>query len=129
VEAEIKTGLVGVEATDLEASPKEKEAVAEQQEVASEEPTVETIKALKDRSGDQRLAIRHRGRPKKWTKGIGGSQQKLAVTCGRLSRGAFPAPPKGHGCQGPGRDSIAVEPLKDGCSRGDDGCARNAAVE
>jgi hypothetical protein len=91
----------------LEASPEGKEAIAEQQEVANEEPTVVTFGALKDQTGDRCLAIRHHGRPKKWTQGNGGSCQKLALTCGRLSHGAVSAPRKGYGCQGPGRDSIA----------------------
>jgi hypothetical protein len=79
VEAEIKAGLVEVKASDLEANPEEKEAIAEQQEVPNKEAAVETIRALrvrcgnlclgalKDLCGNQHLAVRCRGWPKKWT--------------------------------------------------------------
>jgi hypothetical protein len=51
--SEIKTGLEEMKATDLEVSTEEIEAVAELQEVPSEKAAVETVGALKDRSGDQ----------------------------------------------------------------------------
>jgi hypothetical protein len=85
-----------VEATDLEANPEEKEAVAKQQEVSNEEAAVETIGALKDRSGDRRLAVRRRGRLKKLTQGDGGSWQKWTLARGWLTRRSIPALRKGR---------------------------------
>jgi hypothetical protein len=61
-EAESKTGLEAVKATNLEANLEEIDAVAKNQEVPNEETAVETVGALKDRSGDRRLAARRRGR-------------------------------------------------------------------
>jgi hypothetical protein len=44
---ETKTFLVEVEVMDLEANPKGKETVAEQQDVPKEEATVKTVKAVR----------------------------------------------------------------------------------
>jgi hypothetical protein len=74
--SKIKTGLVEVDATNLEENPVEKEVTAEQQVIPNEEAAVETITALKDWSGDRRLTVRCREQPKKRTKGDGGSWQK-----------------------------------------------------
>jgi hypothetical protein len=52
MEAEITTGLEGVKATDLAANPEKVEAVATHQEIPNEEAAVDTIGALKYRSGD-----------------------------------------------------------------------------
>jgi NACalpha-BTF3-like transcription factor len=57
-EAEIKTDLEKVKATELEVNQEEVEAVAEHQEVHNEEAVVETIEALEDRDGDWHLAVR-----------------------------------------------------------------------
>jgi hypothetical protein len=66
MEAETKTGLVEMEATDLEANPEEKEAMVEQQKVPNEDATVKITRALNNRSGDRRLTIRRCGLLKKW---------------------------------------------------------------
>jgi hypothetical protein len=46
----------------MEANPEEIKSVAEHQEVPNEEVAVEMIGALKNRSGNRHLAVRHRGR-------------------------------------------------------------------
>jgi hypothetical protein len=56
-EAEIKTCLVEVEATDLEANSEDKQTIAEQQEVSKEETAVKTVRALKKWYGDWHLAV------------------------------------------------------------------------
>jgi hypothetical protein len=97
MEAEIKTGLIEVEPTDLEANPDEMKSVAEQQEVLKEDAAVETIRALEDRYGDRHLAVRHRRKPKKRTQGNGGSRKKLAAARRRMTHRAVPAWRKGCG--------------------------------
>jgi hypothetical protein len=77
------------------------------------------IGALENRYGDRHLAVGHRRQPKKRTQGDSGSQQKLVPARGRLTRRAIPAPRKGHGRQGPGKDISCAEPIKDGRSRRD----------
>jgi hypothetical protein len=57
----------------------ELESEAEHEEVPKEEAAVETFGALKKWYGDWHLAVRRCGQPKKWTKGNGGSQKKLAT--------------------------------------------------
>jgi hypothetical protein len=94
--------------------------VAEHQEIPKEEAAVESIGALEDRYGDRHLAVGHRRQPKKRTQGDSGSRQKLVAARGWLTRRAIPAPRKGHGRQGPGKDMYA-ELLKDGRSRRDSG--------
>jgi hypothetical protein len=92
VEDEIKTCLVEVEATDLRANPKEKETVAEEQEVPKEEVTVKTVRALKKRYGNRQLQKR--------TQGIGGPQKKLATRRGMTHRAGV-ARHKGRSLTGP----------------------------
>jgi hypothetical protein len=75
----------------LEPNPEEMKSIAEHQEDTKEEAEVETIGALEDRYGDRRLIVRRHGRPKKRTQGHGGSRQKLAAACRRLTRHAVPA--------------------------------------
>jgi hypothetical protein len=58
---------------ERETIPEETEDVAECQKVPNKEAEVDAIRALEDQYGCQHLAIRHRGRPKKWTQGNGGS--------------------------------------------------------
>jgi hypothetical protein len=94
-----------MEATDLEANPEEIESEAEHQEAPKEEAAVETFGALKERYGEQHLAIRHCGQLKKWTQGSDGSQKKLATACRGMTCHAIPAQHKGHCHQGHGRDN------------------------
>jgi hypothetical protein len=56
----IKTcqGQGKLEATGLEANTKEKGGIAEKLGVPNEEAAVETTRALEDRFGDRRLAVR-----------------------------------------------------------------------
>jgi hypothetical protein len=95
-----------MDTADLEANREKSEAVAENQEIPTEEAEVETVGTLKDRYRDQHLAIGRRRQLKKRTQGDGGSLQKLAAARGRLTRRAIPAPHKGRH-QGPVRDSVA----------------------
>jgi hypothetical protein len=55
-EAESKTVLEKVKATELETVPEEIEVVVAHQEIPNEEAPLETIRVLKDQCGDQRLA-------------------------------------------------------------------------
>jgi hypothetical protein len=55
---EIRSGQEKLEATGLEANPTEKEVIAGGVEVPNEEAAVETTRALEDRYGDRRLAVR-----------------------------------------------------------------------
>jgi hypothetical protein len=96
IEAEIKTGLVEVEATDLKANSEEMKSVMKRPQWKVSEP-------LKDRYGDRHLAVGRRRQPKKRTQSDGGSRQKLAAACRRLTRRAFPTRRKGGGCRGPGK--------------------------
>jgi hypothetical protein len=96
--------LEEVEATNLEANPEEIESESEHQEVPKEEATVETIGALEDQYGDRHLAVGCCRQLKKRTQGGGGSRQKLAAAQGQLTCCAIPAPHKGYGHQGPGKD-------------------------
>jgi hypothetical protein len=86
----------------LEANPEELQSVAVNQEIPKEEVAVEMIRALKDRY----LAVGRRRQMKKRTQGDGGSRQNLAATRGRVTCRAIPAPRKGHGRQGPGKDNV-----------------------
>jgi hypothetical protein len=70
--------------------------LSERKEVHNDEAAVETIGALEDRHGDQRLAVRCRGRPKKRTQDGSGPRQKLAAAQVRLTRRAIPALRKGR---------------------------------
>jgi hypothetical protein len=90
----MEASLGRTEATDLAASPEEKECVA------VHEAAVETSGALKEQYGDRNLAVWRRGQPNKRTQGNGGPRKKLAVSCGGMNRRAIPARRKGHCCQG-----------------------------
>jgi hypothetical protein len=79
------------------------QSAAVHEEVPREE---RTVRALKKRYGDKHLAVGYHQQLKKWTQGDGGSRKKLAATCRGMTRHAIPAPRKGHGCQGPGMDSV-----------------------
>jgi hypothetical protein len=95
----------------LEANSEER--VSEHQEVPKEEAAVESIGSLEDRNRDQHLAVgRCRRQPKKWSQGDGVSRQRLATAPGRLIRPAVPAPLKGHGRQGLGKDDVLRETPK-----------------
>jgi hypothetical protein len=102
----METCLGNMEAMDLETSPEEKESVAVHEEIPKEEAIVERFGAWKQHR-NRHLAIRRRGRLKKQIQGNGGSWKKLASTCRGMIHHAIPARHKGHGHQGPGRDSVA----------------------
>jgi hypothetical protein len=95
--------------------------VAEHQEIPKEEAAVEITGALEYRYGDWHLAVRRRRQPRKRSEADGGSRQKLVAARGRLTRRAIPALRKEHGRQGPGKDMLYAEPLKDGRLRRDSG--------
>jgi hypothetical protein len=80
-----------------EPTPEEIETVAEHREVLNEEAAVKNIGATEDRSGDQRLAVRRHGKPKKRAQVNGGPRQKF------VARHAVAALRKGHVRRGPGR--------------------------
>jgi hypothetical protein len=94
-------------ATESEMIQEEVEAVAKHREVCNEEAAVETVGALEY----QHLAV-GRQQPKKWTQGSGGSRRKVVAARRQMTRHAIPAPHKGHGHQGPGRDTVARGDLK-----------------
>jgi hypothetical protein len=105
-----KEAYVGI----LEANREKSGAVAEQQDIPKEETAVETIGALKDQYMDRHLSVRRRRQYSKQTQGHGESRQKLAAARIRMARRAVPAPRKGHGHQGPGKDSVAKGTPKGG---------------
>jgi hypothetical protein len=80
---------------------------AEHEEVPKVEAAVETIRALKKQHGDQHLAVRHCGQPKKWRQSSGASWKKLAAACRGMTRRAILAQCKGHGHQGQGQNNVA----------------------
>jgi hypothetical protein len=90
----------------MEPTSVETESVAVHEEVPTKEAEVKTVRALKKRYGDQHLAVGHCQQLKKWTQGNGGSQKKLAMARGGMTR-AIPVPRNGHGHQGPNRDNAA----------------------
>jgi hypothetical protein len=91
----------------MEANREKPDAVPEHQEVPNEEAAVETIGALQDRYGERHLAVGRRWQPKERIQGDGASRQKLSSARGRMTCRAIPAPRKGNGRQGPGRDNVA----------------------
>jgi hypothetical protein len=102
-----------------EGNTEEMKSILEHQEVPKEEAAVETIKALEDRYGNQRLTVRRRGWLNKRTQGHGGSRQKLATD-------GWPAMPYLHPASNKvvrdqARTMLYMEPLKDGHSRRDVG--------
>jgi hypothetical protein len=104
VEAEIKTCLVDMKTTDLEANPEERKTVVEQQEALKVEAAVKTFGALKKRHGDRHLAIGRRRKPKKRTQGDGWSRKKLVTASRLMTRRAIPALHKRHCRQEQGKD-------------------------
>jgi hypothetical protein len=83
----------------------EMESLVVHEEVAKEEATVKTVRALKKRYGDWHLATGRFRQLKKPPQGTGGSWKKFVAACRGLTSHTIPA---GHkGCQGPGRDSVA----------------------
>jgi hypothetical protein len=80
----------------------ELEFVAVYEEVFKEEAAVKHVRALRKWHGDQNLAMRCRGQPKKQTQVDGGSWKKLAAACRGMTLRAIPARHKGHCCQGKG---------------------------
>jgi hypothetical protein len=85
----------------------EGEIIAEHQEVPKEEAAVEMIGGLKERYGDRHLAVGRRRQLKSRTQDSDGSRKKLVAARRRTTRPAGAVPRKGHGCQVPGRDSVA----------------------
>jgi hypothetical protein len=90
-----------VDATGLEANPKEKEAVAEHPEVPYEQAALEIIGAL----GDRHLAVGYRRQPTKRTHGDGGSRQKSVAAPGLWTSRSRSIPGKtpGNGIRGRSR--------------------------
>jgi hypothetical protein len=82
------------------------EKAAAYPEVPNEEAVVKTIGALKDRYGDQHLAVECHQQPKKQTQGNVGSRKKLAAERRWMIRHAVPALLKEHGRQGPGKNDV-----------------------
>jgi hypothetical protein len=95
-EAEMKTGLVEVEITDLEADPEEIKSVMKR-------PPWKISGPLEDRYGDRNLAVGRRRQQKKRIQSNCGSRKKLAAARRRLIRRAFPARRKGGSCRGPSK--------------------------
>jgi hypothetical protein len=81
------------------ANPEEKESAEVHEDVPKEEASVENFGALKERHGDQYLAVGCHPQLKKRTQGNGGSRKKLAAACKGMTRPAIPARRKGHRCQ------------------------------
>jgi hypothetical protein len=86
--------------------------VAAQVENSKGATSEETVWTNDDRSRDRRLAARHRRQLKKRTQGNGGSRQNLAAARERLTRRAIPAPRKGLGRQGSGKDDVRGVPKR-----------------
>jgi hypothetical protein len=82
----MKVCLGKTEAMDAEANPEETESEAEHQEVSKQEATMETYGALKKQYGDQNLAVRRRGQPKKRIQGNGVPRKKLAAAYKWITR-------------------------------------------
>jgi hypothetical protein len=76
-------------------------------EVPNEEAAMITVRALKERYGDQHLALGRCQQLKEHTHSDDGSNKKLAAANRGMTGSAIPAPRKGLGRQGPGRDSDA----------------------
>jgi hypothetical protein len=85
----------------------ETESVAVYEKVPKEETAVKTVSALKRRYRDRHPAAGRHRQLKKRTQGDGGSRKKLAAASRGMTRRAIPAPRKGNGHQGPGRDNVA----------------------
>jgi hypothetical protein len=90
----------------FEANSEEIYSEAKQQEVPKEEAAAEIFEALKERYGDQDLAVGYRRQPKKRTKDDGGSQNKLAVFRRQITHRAGTAGCKGRGHNGPTVENI-----------------------
>jgi hypothetical protein len=71
-----------------------------------EEAAEETVRGLKEPSGERHIAVRRLGLLQKRTKVNGGSRKKLAAACRGMTRRAIPARRKRHGRQGPGKDNV-----------------------
>jgi hypothetical protein len=109
-------------ATD--AYTEEIESETEHQEVPKKEAAMEAFRAL-----NWHLAIGHRQQLQKRTQDDDGSRKKLAAASRRMTRRAISSPRKGHGRRVPGRTVFQEKTLNDGRSRGDNGRAKNVAME
>jgi hypothetical protein len=94
------------EATDLEANPEEIESEAVHEDVPKNEAAGNTVRALKERYADWYLAVWRSREPKKRSQDDGGSLKKLVAARRGMACIAIPAPRKGHGGQGPGKDNV-----------------------
>jgi hypothetical protein len=93
-----------MEATNLESTSETTEAAAERQKLRENEINVYNIASSEDRSGYQRLAVRHRQGAKKRSQDSVGSRQKSSAARKRVIHCAIPAVCKGHMRKGPGKD-------------------------
>jgi hypothetical protein len=84
----------------------EMKSVAKNRAACNEEATVDTTETWEDQYGDQHLAVGYCQQLRKWTKGGGGSQQKMAATHRGMICHASPALCKRHGHEGPGKDNV-----------------------
>jgi phage terminase small subunit len=84
-------------------APEEPESPAEPKEVPERATEQETGQAAEDRTGEQRLAVRHHRQRKKRAQENGGPRQKFAAFRGRVTRHAVPVLLKGHVRKGPGK--------------------------
>jgi hypothetical protein len=76
------------EATNFKANPEEMESVMEHREVPNEEVAVKSSATIKRRHRGWKPAAGRRGKPKKMTRGDGGSGRKSAASCRRKSHRA-----------------------------------------
>jgi hypothetical protein len=90
----------------MEANPEEIKSVVVHEEVLRAEVVVKTVTALKGLYCVRHLAVGRHRQPKKRTQGNGESRMKSAGARRGLTRCAVPARRKGHGRQGPRKDSI-----------------------
>jgi hypothetical protein len=90
----------------------ETECVAVNEKVPKEDAAVKTLRSLKERCGDQHSAVGRRRLLKKRAQNDCESRKKLAAHRRWMTRRPVPALRKGHGRQGPDRDSVARGALK-----------------
>jgi hypothetical protein len=87
---------------EKEPTPEETEAAEKPQEVPKRGTDEETSGGTKDRTGEQRLAVRRHRQRKKRAQVNGEPRQKFSAARGRFTRRAVPAMCKGHVRRGPG---------------------------
>jgi hypothetical protein len=72
------------------------ELVVGHEKVPKEEAAVKHVGALEKRHRGRHLATGHRGKPREWTQGSGGSWKKFAAGCRGMTRRAGVIRSKGH---------------------------------